>query len=70
VSPFDPLPDNQRERLKALARSNAISIDKLMDELAMVALAKHDTRVRFDVRSARGNPKRVFGLLDQLDRAG
>ena len=33
------LPDDKHERLKALARSNSISINKLMDELATVALA-------------------------------
>lgn len=33
------LPDDKHERLKALAKSNSISINKLMDELATVALA-------------------------------
>ena len=33
------LPDDKHERLKALARSKSISINKLMDELATVALA-------------------------------
>ena len=31
------LPDDKHERLKALARSNSISINKLIDELATVA---------------------------------
>ncbi len=63
------LPDDKHERLKALARSNAISINKLMDELATVALANYDARVRSETRSARGNPKRALALLDKLDRA-
>ena len=33
------LPDDKHERLKALARTKSISINKLMDELATVALA-------------------------------
>lgn len=41
------LPDDKHERLKALAKSNSISINKLMDELATVALANYDARVRF-----------------------
>ena len=45
-------------------------INKLMDELATVALADYDARVRFETRSARGNPKRALTLLDRLDRAG
>jgi hypothetical protein len=56
--------------LKALARSNSISINKLMDELATVALANYDARVRFETRATRGNPKRALSLLDKLDRAG
>jgi hypothetical protein len=41
------LPDDQHERLKTLARSNSLSINKLMDELATVALANLDAQVRF-----------------------
>ncbi len=63
------LPDDEHERLKALARSNSISINKLMDELATVALANYDARVRSESRSARGNPKRTLALLEKLDRA-
>ena len=32
------LPNDKHERLKALAKSNAISVNKLIDELATVAL--------------------------------
>lgn len=62
------LPDEKHERLKALARSNAISINKLIDELATVALANFDARVRFEARAARGDPARALALLDKLDR--
>jgi len=41
-----------------------------MDELATVALANYDARVRFETRATRGNPKRALSLLDKLDRAG
>ena len=34
------LPDDKHELLKALAKSNSISINKLMDELATVALGQ------------------------------
>lgn len=44
--------------------------NRLMAELATVALANFDARVRFETRSARGNPKRALALLDKLDRAG
>ena len=63
------LPDDKHERLKALARANEISVNKLMDELATVALANFDAKVRFETRAARGDPKRALELLDKLDRA-
>jgi predicted transcriptional regulator len=61
------LPDEKHERLKALAKSNAISVNKLIDELATVALANHDARVRFQARAARGDPARARTVLDKLD---
>jgi len=63
------LPDDKHERLKALARSNSISINKLMDELATVALANYDVRVRYETRAACGSAKHALTLLDKLDRA-
>ena len=38
-------------------------------ELATVALANYDARVRFETRAARGNPSRALTLLDKLDLA-
>jgi predicted transcriptional regulator len=64
------LPDDKHERLKVLAKSNSISVNKLMDELATVALANYDARVRYEVRASRGNVQRGLELLDRLDRAG
>ena len=63
------LPDDKHERLKALARANSISVNKLIDELATVALANYDARVRFETRSARGDPARALDLLEKIDRA-
>jgi predicted nucleic acid-binding protein len=62
------LTDDKHERLKALAKSNAISVNNLIDELATVALPNHDARVRFEARASRGDPVRAMGLLDRLDR--
>ena len=62
------LPDDKHERLKALAKSNSISVNRLMDELATIALANHDARVRYQTRAARGDPQRALALLDRLDK--
>ena len=63
------LHDDKHRRLKALARAQSVSVNKLMDELATVALANYDARVRFQTRAARGNAKRALKLLDKLDAA-
>ena len=52
-----------------MARANSISVNKLVDELATVALANFDARLRFETRSARGSPTSALALLDKLDRA-
>ena len=41
-----------------------------MPELATVALANYDARVRFEARAVSGNQKRALTLRDKLDRAG
>jgi predicted transcriptional regulator len=64
------LPDDKHERLNALAKSHDLRVNKLADELAKVALANDDSRVRFEARAARGGAKRALALLDKFDRAG
>ena len=63
------MPDEKHARLKVLAQSQRISVNRLMDELSTVALANHDAHVRFQTRAARGNAERALALLDEVDRA-
>ena len=63
------LPDDKHERLKALAEARKISVNKLIDELATIALANHDARLRFETRARKGNTKRALALLDSLGDA-
>lgn len=63
------LPDDKHERLKALAENRNISVNKLIDELATIALANHDARIRFENRATRGNAKRALTLLERLGNA-
>ncbi len=60
------LPDDKHERLKALAENRNISVNKLIDELATIALANHDARMRFENRARRGNTSRALTLLERL----
>ena len=62
-----PLPDDKHERLKILAKGQGVSLDKLMDEWATIALAEFDAKSRFMALAASGNPVRGLQLLDKLD---
>jgi predicted transcriptional regulator len=61
------LPDDKHERLKDLAQSRGISINKLIEELSTVALAEFDAFTRFKAMAAMGNPQEGLRLLDKLD---
>ena len=63
------VPDAKHQRLKHLAKARGISVNKLIEELSTVALAQHDTEMRFRALSARGSAKRGLSLLDKLDHA-
>jgi hypothetical protein len=61
------IPDEKHERLKALAQSRGISVNKLMEELSTIALTEFDAHTRFQAMAARGNPQQGLKLLDKLD---
>jgi predicted DNA-binding ribbon-helix-helix protein len=63
------VPDGKHQRLKNLAKSRGISVNKLIEELSTVALAQHDAEMRFRVLAARGSAARGLSLLERLDRA-
>jgi predicted transcriptional regulator len=63
------LPDAKHARIKELARSRGVSTNKLIEELATVALAQQDAQVRLELRAARGDAERGLALLDKLDAA-
>ena len=61
------LPDVHRDRLAAMAARRGVSLNKLMEELSVRALAEHDTEMRFWMRAARGDAARGLKLLNELD---
>jgi predicted DNA-binding ribbon-helix-helix protein len=61
--------NTKHQRLKHLAKTRGISVNKLIEVLATEALAQHDTEMRFRSLAARGSAKRGLSLLDKLDRA-
>lgn len=62
------IPDAKHARLKELASSRHTSVNRLLDELATIALAQHDLSVQFRAAVQTGNPARGLELLDKLDR--
>jgi hypothetical protein len=63
------LPDAKHERLRRLAERHGVSLNKLVDEWASMALAQFDIETRFLVRSTRGNANQGLALLDKLDQS-
>jgi predicted transcriptional regulator len=63
------LPDDKHVRLRQLAQQRKISLNKLMEELATIALAEFDAETRFRARAARGSRAEGLRLLDKLDAA-
>jgi hypothetical protein len=62
------LPDSKHSRLKDLAKSRNISVNKLIDEWATVALAQHDALAHLTKMQSRGDRSRGLAMLDELDR--
>ena len=56
------MPEEKRERLKTLAKSRNVSVNKLIEEMATVMLAEFDAETRFRIRAARGRGRQERGL--------
>jgi predicted transcriptional regulator len=62
------LPDDTAERLKTLARSRGLSVNKLFEQMSAQALAAFDTETRFRALAAKGDAKAALKILARLDR--
>ena len=62
------LPNDQHERLKALAARRGISLNKLFETFSTRALAEADVEAQFLARAARGDVADGLAVLDKLDR--
>jgi predicted transcriptional regulator len=63
------LPDEQHDRLKLLAKSRGISVNKLIEEFSIRATTEFDVEARFRLVVARGNVAAGLEVLDKLDEA-
>ena len=58
--------DEKHQRLRELARSRNISVNKLLEELTTMALAEYDLETRFKLRASRGSTEKALLVLDKL----
>jgi hypothetical protein len=63
------LPEDTSLRLKQLAASRGMSLNKLMEELSTAAWAAYDTETRFRVLAAAGDRRAALAVLARLDDA-
>jgi hypothetical protein len=63
------LPATKHQRLKDFARARGVSLNKLVEEWATVALAQLDAENHYRLRATRGRPEAGLALLDKLDRS-
>ncbi len=63
------IPDDTHARIKTLARQRGMSVNRLMEELSVIAVTQHDAEARFRALAARGSAREGLALLEKLDRA-
>ncbi len=61
------LPEDTTLRLKKLAASREISLNKLMEELGTAALAVQDAETRFRLMAQAGDREGALEILTRLD---
>lgn len=63
------LPDDTAERLKSMAQSRGLSMNKLVEQLSTHALSAWDTENHFRAVAATGNVRKALSVLYRLDAA-
>jgi len=61
------LPDDEHQRLRAMAESRGTTLNRLIDDMATVMLAEFDAETQFKLRAGRGTGQveRGLALLDK-----
>lgn len=61
------LPNDTAERLKDMAKSHVLSMNKLVEQLSAHALAAWDTENHFRALATTGDVNRALAALDRID---
>lgn len=62
------LPENTAARLRQLAQSRSLSMNKLIEEMSTQAIAAFDAESRFRALVAQGDKTAALAVLDRLDQ--
>ncbi len=60
-------PNDTAQRLKSLAQSRGLSMNKAVEQLSAHALSAWDTENHFRAMAATGNVHKALAVLDRLD---
>jgi predicted DNA-binding ribbon-helix-helix protein len=60
--------NEKHQRLKELAKSKNMSVNKLLEELATIALTEYDLETRFKIRANRGSTEKALEVLEKLQQ--
>lgn len=61
------LPEDLAMRLKNVAEARGVSVNKLITEISVQALAAYDTETRFKAMAAQAQIPAALAVLDRLD---
>ncbi|GHU10069.1 CopG family transcriptional regulator [Betaproteobacteria bacterium] len=61
------LPDDVANRLKNVAETRGISVNKFITEISVQSLAAYDAETRFKLMAAEANIPAALTILDRLD---
>ena len=61
------LPDDTAQRLKSLAQSRGLSMNKLVEQLSAHAISAWDTENHFRAMAATGDVGKALAVLDRLN---
>ncbi|MCL1939917.1 MAG: BrnA antitoxin family protein [Desulfovibrionaceae bacterium] len=61
------LPEDLANRLKNVAGARGVSVNKLIMEISVQALAVYDAETRFKTMAAEANIPAALAVLDRLD---
>ena len=64
------LPNDLALRLKSVAKSRGISVNKLFTEISVQTVATFDAETRFKAMAANADIPAALQVLDRLDKSG